>query len=776
MGCVDSLENPSDPTTGTKFDGAILDFQPFTYQIALLTGNEVGAGIGHGSTINYTLVGSGGMHHGKIEPGYFHRITRGSLKHFTIKSKTDLGKIGSIILHADLEPTLLQKILGKIGKSVGSLKDALKEITGTILRPIETSLDIDNAWELKYISVSSNTSAAIFPYYGWFDSQVNATTIFNGAYITQDTPGWLKSARRFNIANNKDYVVLEKKYGDLVPRACKAPIPIREHFSDGKAVNFTKEAIDVVAETLTAFTINTKKKKHDSFPSVKSISKLYEPFKTVPLYAKDYRWQSDMWWGSAWLTGPFYGYFKPADEVIDILGDIATAVTSDHQYMNGASFEDELKAGRLFAAEFSVFKGSGVEDHPEMQELLSGRYLCPEAVCLFRACPEKTPFEFLPVAIQLEKDGPVFLPSGDKWQWRTVKAYVMCNAGNVHQVGLHWSECHAAAEPICAAVLTEFSNLHPLRQLLMPHCAYTLAINGFAWDTLIAPPGTGGAGAVIQDTFAMGPHAICLDEEAAKQWSKYVGKEIKPDNKGFARKWWSTWGGFTHPGEYKTRWGARDQLKVFPPRDDGIAVGEVIEDFVSDFVDQYYEDDTKCKGDVELQGFIAKCVTGLGKAPQEVLNKYAKAGRSKGALKHFITAFIFQVSCVHAARNFCQYNVYGTPHFAPTNMRVPPPKEIGQSSEKEFLNAIPNINNAANVMGVVSLLSQYSEDDVYLARSDYKWVTNPKAKELQRIYSQKLRDLVDEMEVRNKNRLHEGADYLAYTLLMPNRIPTSVAI
>lgn len=55
-------------------------------------------------------------------------------------------------------------------------------------------------------------------------------------------------------------------------------------------------------------------------------------------------------------------------------------------------------------------------------------------------------------------------------------------------------------------------------------------------------------------------------------------------------------------------------------------------------------------------------------------------------------------------------------------------------------------------------------------------ITDHKAKELQRVYYEKLVQLVEDMEMRNKDLLHKGGDYLAYTLLMPNRVPTSVAI
>jgi len=767
----DSLPGAQDDaiTLESAWSSALV--KPFTYQFSLFTGNVDGAGVNLGTTINYTIIGRNDVYHGKIECTLFQWITKGSVRRVKVETHKDLGEIGSIILWADLEKTFLQRIIKKL---VG-LINILEDVTGTVLKPIATTLGVDQAWNLSYLSLSNATTSMIFPYYGWFDHKVNSTVLFNSAYIPQNTPMWLQHSRRTCRDNIKKYVKLQIKYGDNVPRACKTPLPITEHFNDGKGVDFTTEGLRVVDETLKSFRIKCKANKFSSFPSVESISGLYKAFEHAPSYSLEGRWKSDVWWGAAWLTGPFFGYFKPAAECMDVLGAISKAVGKDHEYMHGSSFVDELVAGRLFVAEFSVFKGTGVVDRPEYMKLLEGRYLCPDAVCLFRACSEKEAFEFLPVAIQLEKDGPVFLPSGDKWQWRTVKAHVMCNAANIHQIGLHWSECHAAAEPLCAAVLTQLTKIHPLRQLMMPHIAYTLAINGFAWKTLIAPPGDSPA-SIIQDTFALGPHSICLDEHTAEAWSKKVGSEIKPDGKGFAPKWWSTWKGYTHPRDYKTRWGSTDQLKVFPPRDDGIAVGEVIEAFISDFIDLYYEDDEACQGDDELEGFIKTTVTGLGKAPQEVLERYWRAAENKQSLKDLLTAFIFQVSCVHAARNFCQFDVYGAPHFAPTNMRIPPPTAVGRSSEEEFLDAIPNITNGASTMGVVSILSQYSGDDVYLARSDYKWITDPEAIKLQTVYYGKLRALVTAMEERNGDLERKGADHLSYSLLNPLRVPTSVAI
>jgi len=311
--------------------------------------------------------------------------------------------------------------------------------------------------------------------------------------------------------------------------------------------------------------------------------------------------------------------------------------------------------------------------------------------------------------------------------------------------------------------------------MMMPHIAYTLAINGFAWETLIAAPQDSPA-SIIQDTFALGPHAICLDKHTAEGWSKKVGSEIKPDGLGFAPTWWSRWQGYTHPREFKTRWGNPDNLKVFPARDDGIAVGEVIEEFVSDFIDLYYEDDEDVKGDHELQGFVKTAVSGMGKAPQEVLERYWQAAENKQALKDFLTAFIFQVSCIHAARNFCQYDVYGAPQFAPSNIRTPPPRFVAPLSEQEFLDAIPNITNGGSVMGVVNILSEYTDDDVYLARSNFKWLTDHEAIRLNQEFELKLKQLVIDMERRNLDLEAKGNDYLSYDLLMPDRVPTSVAI
>jgi len=749
--------------------------KPFRYEFDLVTGNLTGSGMQIGTKINYRIVGSKDILEGGIQCTLYQWMTTGSVKRVKVETYRDLGRIGSIILYTDIEKTCLQRILKKIVKMIRAVKD----VTGTVLRPIWNSLGLDEAWNLSVLKLSNDLDNTdyVFPHYGWFDYKAKSCVLFNNAHLPQKTPFWLRRARGIDRQNIKNYVKLQMRYGDFVPRTCKTPLPITEQFNDGKSVNFTNSGEQAIDASKQALLVKASANKKSSFPTVNSISELYKAFDKPPSYSLDNKWQSDVWWGAAWLTGPFFGYFKPAAECENLLGDISKHVGSDHEYMNGSSFKDELTAGRLFVAEFSVFKGAGLENRPEYMKLLGGRYLCPDAVCVFRACAEKEVFEFLPIAIQLEKDGPVFLPSGDKWQWRIVKAHVMCNVSNVHQIGLHWSDCHAAAEPVCAAVLTELTKCHPLRQLMMPHIAFTLAINGFAWETLLAPPGDAPDGAsIIQDNFALGPHSICLDNHTAKGWSKKIGAPIEPDNKGFAKCWWSTWKGYTHPREFKTRWGSTDQLKVFPPRDDGIAVGEVLESYVGEFIDLYYEDDEDVKEDVELQGFVKTAVTGLGKAPQEVLEQYWKAAESKQALKDLLTAFIFQVSCMHAARNFSQYDVYGTPHFAPANMRTPPPSSVGRSSEKEFLNAIPNIENSASIIGVMSQLSQYSGGDVYLARNHYRWITDSDAKDVQRKFVEKLNMLVAEMGHRNGNLERQGCEYLSYTLLMPNRVPTSVAI
>merc|ERR1712048_50705 len=52
----------------------------------------------------------------------------------------------------------------------------------------------------------------------------------------------------------------------------------------------------------------------------------------------------------------------------------------------------------------------------------------------------------------------------------------------------------------------------------------------------------------------------------------------------------------------------------------------------------------------------------------------------------FLVAFIFQVSVIHAVRNFCQYDHMAFSPFVPSNMRRPVPKEKGQcATERIFL-------------------------------------------------------------------------------------------
>jgi arachidonate 15-lipoxygenase len=123
----------------------------------------------------------------------------------------------------------------------------------------------------------------------------------------------------------------------------------------------------------------------------------------------------------------------------------------------------------------------------------------------------------MPLAIQLGQSpaaGPIFTPLDDPWLWRTVKAHVQCADAQVQECVSHLLRTHMVMETVAVATHRQLSIAHPLHQLLVPHCRFTLAINRAARDKMLAPGGP------IDNTMGVGRDgALALCAKAWKDWS-----------------------------------------------------------------------------------------------------------------------------------------------------------------------------------------------------------------------------------------------------------------
>ena len=156
---------------------------------------------------------------------------------------------------------------------------------------------------------------------------------------------------------------------------------------------------------------------------------------------------------------------------------------------------------------------------PRRVPVVPGRFLCAP-MCLFYV-DERS--RLMPLAIQLGQSpdaGPIFTPHDDPWLWRTVKTHVQCADAQVQECASHLLRTHLVMETVAVAMHRQLSVAHPLHQLLVPHCRFTMAINHSARTKMLAPGGP------IAETMSVGREGAL--ELCAKAWKNWSFDAIRP--------------------------------------------------------------------------------------------------------------------------------------------------------------------------------------------------------------------------------------------------------
>ena len=247
--------------------------------------------------------------------------------------------------------------------------------------------------------------------------------------------------------------------------------------------------------------------------------------------------------------------------------DVASLLT------NGSDLASLRDAGRLYLLDLAVL--DGVAAAP-------GRFLCAP-MCLFYV-DERS--RLLPLAIQLGQSpavGPIFTPHDDPWLWRTVKTHVQCADAQVQECISHLLRTHMVMETIAVVTHRQLSIAHPLHQLLVPHCRFTMAINHSARMKMLAPGGP------IDKTMGVGwEGAPALGARAWKDWS-FTQYDLRTDLK--AR-------GVDDPR----------LLPNYHYRDDALKLWDAIGEFVGAVLRRFYHSDADVAADTELQAWVRELV------------------------------------------------------------------------------------------------------------------------------------------------------------------------
>mgnify|MGYP002148496262 CR=1 FL=1 len=148
-------------------------------------------------------------------------------------------------------------------------------------------------------------------------------------------------------------------------------------------------------------------------------------------------------------------------------------------------------AGQLFLTDYSILEGvpAGTWDQGRRRKYL----WAPLGLFAWLPAHGSRPAGLMPIAVQCFQqhdpvEAPLFGPfDGVKWQM----AKMVLQVADTHDHGIvrHLGLCHIIMEAVTVCLFRNLAPAHPLRVLLTPHVAFTLATNEITQDSTINPGG-----------------------------------------------------------------------------------------------------------------------------------------------------------------------------------------------------------------------------------------------------------------------------------------------
>ncbi len=398
----------------------------------------------------------------------------------------------------------------------------------------------------------------------------------------------------------------------------------------------------------------------------------------------------------------------------------------------------EIEDGRVFMADYSLLTDIG-------PHLLDGHYLAAPVVLLHRPAHDQRDDQrddstLMPIAIQLEDQGPVFTPNDFPNDWMLAKMWARLADTNVHQIVSHFLMTHSVPEAFCIAMHRQLSPAHPVYMLLYPHTKNTIAINTVARQVLLNP------GGMIDTAMSIG------------------GGQFELMRRAWARDSLATRMHFV--ADLAER-GLDDAalLPHYPYRDDGMLLWHAISAYVADIVGCYYATDADVGADGELQAWIADLVDN-GLPGCDLTRQFDSITQ----LRDLLTALIFNVTAVHSAMNFHQYEYLGFIPNCPSMLQEPWPSSRGQASGDTIMQTLPDQYVSRRIIGIVAALSAKHPEDVFLGQEPQRWLREPRAVRAHARFRDALEHATATIRARNRQRK------VPFTLFDPNNVLNSTSL
>ncbi len=599
------------------------------------------------------------------------------------------------------------------------------------------AVDFGGHWLFAWAKAERDGKTWRFPNYTWLKKDHELTVLEGSAVLPQNAKQVGEyDIRRGQIQARRERFPWRPNDGSLpgsLDISAERPVPIDETYRGLKEGSYTV----VFAETMARMKLSTSVIKR-VWHALDDVHELFASF-TEPKVAG--RWRDDLEFARQAVQG-----VSPVH--IQLVDGPPEGMPIDDELVYG-NLEPGLELGAAFAAkrifllDFSELEGIPMY-HGEADGKVEDRFAPPARCLLFR----QKDGQLRPLAIQMGNDPelPIFTPKDSDYDWLAAKMYLRCSEGNVHQMLSHAIYTHFTMEPFVMATLRNLAASHPVFKLLKRHFRYTLAINEGARDSLLSEGG-------VFDLFMAtgGPEKGHL-QLAAKGYAEWtIEHNMLP--KELAKR------GVDDP----------EILPYYPYRDDALPIWYAIDEMVHDLLAIYYENDQALIDDEEMQDWWTELKDkgfherGL---PWEKLD-------TLGLLKDLLTTVIFTVSVGHTAVNYGQYEHYAFVPNAPLCMRQPPPTEKGTLNEKTIVDHMPNRTQASWQVAIGRALASFGKDEEYLLDPDgwnEQYFEEPAARAVIRRFQERMIQQQAVVDAANEERP------VAYTLLEPKNIPTSITI
>jgi arachidonate 15-lipoxygenase len=534
------------------------------------------------------------------------------------------------------------------------------------------------------------------------------------------------------------YLPQDERVNPLKPIAVAGNFPLYEQYGLSWAIpylpQFVASFVDTEVKKL-LFSLNR------TIDKVKAYKSLFS--RDLPAPPEEEDWQRDAVFARNRIDGPNPLLLSRVNDATQ-LSQMIEISEAQFQSVMGTSLAAELAAGNIFVADYRLLQKSLLPPTAHGRDTRWREKYLPAPVALFCQRPGYDPFcDLAPVAISIDQKNaappnPLYLRSQDP-AWLIAKSFVETAEFNLQAMSSHIYRHHYVAEPFAMTTKRQLSPAHPVYVLLEPHIAYTLAVNGSAFDLLKKP------GSVFDEIYSgelSETRQIMIESHLVWSWPD-LALEADLHHRGVENA----------PTEY-------------PYRDDARLWLQPIKEFVTDYLKLYYHKLEDIQSDWELQAWARELMAPEGGNLRQLFPNNQLV--SVTDLASVLAQFLFTAGPAHSSVHYPQTDYFTYVPAFPGAAFQPPPGDGEPATLDRWTSTLPPVHVGADQF-MNNQIANYRYDKFgYYGRYPLSRVkaAQPAIAKLQ----QSLRDVEQTIETRNKTRARP------YKYLLPSLVTNSINI